>query len=121
MERFINRIDNIPRSMRKIITAVATLAMIVVFGYFVDQLFTAPVTEGDLSPWVPTLLYSVVGVILYAVGWGVLVGFADETPEQHDHWHATRNTAYYLIVAAIAVGLIILGVAYGLLWGVVGI
>lgn len=59
---------------------------------------------------------TVLGVLLYGLGWTLMVGF-DVDPDLP--WQASRASAYFVLAGGLVVGLLLLAVIFGILYAYV--
>ncbi|MBZ0304878.1 MAG: hypothetical protein K8I82_02300 [Anaerolineae bacterium] len=59
---------------------------------------------------------TVLGVLLFSLGWALMVGF-DFNPDLP--WQASRASAYFVLAGGLVIGLLILAVIFGILYAYV--
>ncbi len=116
MDAFAGRMNTWSRPLR---IAIATLTAVLWVGLLIailNAVLPADSFQDPDSAFNIVLGLSIFGMVLYGVGWALLVGF-DLDPDQP--WQAKRPAVYYLLSGGIALTLIVLGVIVGVFYAFV--
>ncbi|HEX2622974.1 MAG TPA: hypothetical protein VHL11_22595 [Phototrophicaceae bacterium] len=98
----------LPRVVRMVIIALPALAATIIFTPVVDsiylQFFYTPETK-----IAPSLITSVVALLVYAIGWVLVVGTAGEKPQERQaiKWYALASI-FLIVFAAIWFGYLLI-------------
>ncbi len=110
IEALVARLDRWPRPLRIGLNSGVAVLLLLVVGYALSLVL-------DVSPEADNTLYFALvgglGIALYALGWGLLVGF-DWNPDIP--WRAQRAAAYYLLSGLFALIVIFLALLAGLVY-----
>jgi len=113
LDALTQRLNQWSRGARIGMNTFVTLMFILVVGFIVDRLLLRAVYEERLSVWVPTLIISALGVVIYAGGWFLLVGYDWDAEKP---WQARRASTLFVLSGLFAFGVIILAVVGGLVF-----
>lgn len=114
VDRWMSRIDRLPRLGRVILSLVITLELVIILWLIVAALFGMEPLDPDPDTTAPLLVIIVLGLTLYAVGWWALVGF-DMDPNQP--WRAEPPALVYVLLGAAGFVLLVMLAIYGLAFG----
>ncbi len=107
-------LDRQPRGRRVALSLAITVELVILVSVMVDRLLVDRVIAGDLSRSAPAWIAAGTGVIVYVIGWWVLVGF-DWNPGQP--WRAGKGAVLFAVIGAAALIVLMVLALYGLLFG----
>lgn len=117
LDRLANWVDSLSRPTRIIINMGISLLVMALLGVPIVLLTAGDVNSaGGEVLYIPTVVISVVWLLVYGFGWSALVGFDwDDT----NPWQASHSAGWMIILGLAAGFLAIFACLYGLLFALV--
>lgn len=116
IDLWAGRLNRLPRLGRVVLSLLITVELVALVSLFVDRALIDHVLKGDIGAGVPAWIEVGIGVVLYAIGWWLLVGF-EMDPERP--WQAGTSAVLYVALGAAGLVLILILALYGLAVGYV--
>ncbi|NDJ61908.1 MAG: hypothetical protein GYB67_12330 [Chloroflexi bacterium] len=82
IDQVVEQIVEAPRLLRIAITLVFAFALTLALTPLVDRLYSENFFSTD-TLWLPASVSTGLGVVMYVVGWRLIVGYAGTTPRPH--------------------------------------
>ncbi len=101
------RVIRLPRALRVVIAALFALTTTLLLTPVIDLIYVDNFFDRS-TVILPALISSALGLVVYVIGWRLIIGTVGETPA------ARPATLIYLLVGSLALALVIVLVVYGL-------